>query len=158
MLTEAAVKAEETLIHVLWINAGLSCDGDSVALTAATQPTVEDRPGRAAWPPQDRHPLAADRLRERSGRRGRRFHRMVLQGRPRRARTFRAGGRGIDPQRSHQGRGLLVRVREQPRHRSAYDHQRVARPAGPPNHPRGGGGHLRPPPREPPPGPPTPPG
>ena len=34
--------AEETLIHVLWINAGLSCDGDSVALTAATQPSIEE--------------------------------------------------------------------------------------------------------------------
>ena len=42
MPTEAAVQAEETLIHVLWINAGLSCDGDSVALTAATQPSVEE--------------------------------------------------------------------------------------------------------------------
>lgn len=42
MPTEAAVKAEQTLIHVLWINAGLSCDGDSVALTAATQPSVEE--------------------------------------------------------------------------------------------------------------------
>ena len=42
MPTAEAVKAEETLIHVLWINAGLSCDGDSVALTAATQPTVEE--------------------------------------------------------------------------------------------------------------------
>ena len=42
MPTEAAVKAEETLIHVLWINAGLSCDGDSVALTAATQPSIEE--------------------------------------------------------------------------------------------------------------------
>src|SRR6516162_4937245 len=42
MPTEAAVQAEETLIHVLWINAGLGCDGDSVALTAATQPSVEE--------------------------------------------------------------------------------------------------------------------
>src|ERR1700684_2315954 len=42
MPTEAAVKAEETLIHVLWINAGLSCDGDSVALTVATQPSIEE--------------------------------------------------------------------------------------------------------------------
>src|SRR4030081_465446 len=42
MPSEAAVKAEEALIHVLWINAGLSCDGDSVALTAATQPSVEE--------------------------------------------------------------------------------------------------------------------
>jgi hypothetical protein len=29
-------------VHVLWINAGLSCDGDSVALTSATQPSIED--------------------------------------------------------------------------------------------------------------------
>ncbi|CAN5482044.1 hydrogenase expression protein HypE [soil metagenome] len=29
-------------IHVLWINAGLSCDGDSVAMTGATQPSIED--------------------------------------------------------------------------------------------------------------------
>lgn len=42
MPTEAAVKAEQALIHVLWINAGLSCDGDSVALTAATQPSIEE--------------------------------------------------------------------------------------------------------------------
>jgi hydrogenase small subunit len=33
---------EEPVIHILWINAGLSCDGDSVALTAAMQPTIED--------------------------------------------------------------------------------------------------------------------
>jgi hydrogenase small subunit len=29
-------------VHVLWITAGLSCDGDSVAVTAATQPSIED--------------------------------------------------------------------------------------------------------------------
>jgi hydrogenase small subunit len=29
-------------ITVLWITAGLSCDGESVALTAATQPSIED--------------------------------------------------------------------------------------------------------------------
>lgn len=33
---------EESPIHILWINAGLSCDGDSVALTAATQPSIEE--------------------------------------------------------------------------------------------------------------------
>src|SRR3569833_1734378 len=42
MPSEAAVKAEEQPIHILWINAGLSCDGDSVALTAATQPRIEE--------------------------------------------------------------------------------------------------------------------
>ena len=43
--TKAAPKAAppaETVIHILWINAGLSCDGDSVALTAATQPSIEE--------------------------------------------------------------------------------------------------------------------
>jgi len=37
--------AEQTFtedIHVLWITAGLGCDGDTVALTAATQPSIED--------------------------------------------------------------------------------------------------------------------
>jgi hydrogenase small subunit len=29
-------------IHVLWITAGLGCDGDTIALTAATQPSIED--------------------------------------------------------------------------------------------------------------------
>jgi len=29
-------------IHILWITAGLGCDGDSVSVTAATQPSIED--------------------------------------------------------------------------------------------------------------------
>ncbi len=29
-------------VHVLWITAGLSCDGDSVSVTAAMQPSIED--------------------------------------------------------------------------------------------------------------------
>ena len=33
---------DEDVIHILWITAGLSCDGDSVAITAATQPSIED--------------------------------------------------------------------------------------------------------------------
>ena len=33
--------------HVLWINAGLSCDGDSVSLTVVTLPSVEDIAMRA---------------------------------------------------------------------------------------------------------------
>ena len=35
---EPAVKE----VHVLWITAGLSCDGDSASVTAATQPSIED--------------------------------------------------------------------------------------------------------------------
>ena len=37
-----ATAVDETVIHILWINAGLSCDGDSVALTGATQPSIEE--------------------------------------------------------------------------------------------------------------------
>jgi hydrogenase small subunit len=29
-------------IHILWITAGLGCDGDSVSITAATQPSIEE--------------------------------------------------------------------------------------------------------------------
>src|SRR6185437_5065388 len=33
---------EEPVVHILWMNGGLGCDGDSVALTAATQPSIEE--------------------------------------------------------------------------------------------------------------------
>ena len=33
---------EQECFHVLWLNAGLSCDGESISLTAATQPSIED--------------------------------------------------------------------------------------------------------------------
>ena len=29
-------------IDILWLTAGLGCDGDSVSITAATQPSIED--------------------------------------------------------------------------------------------------------------------
>jgi hydrogenase small subunit len=29
-------------IDVLWITAGLGCDGDTISMTAATQPSLED--------------------------------------------------------------------------------------------------------------------
>ena len=38
----ARPKKSDVTVHVLWINAGLSCDGDSVSLTAAMQPSIED--------------------------------------------------------------------------------------------------------------------
>lgn len=38
--TQTSAAVEE--IHILWITAGLSCDGDSISITAATQPSVED--------------------------------------------------------------------------------------------------------------------
>src|SRR5579862_4114618 len=29
-------------LHILWISEGMSCDGDTVSITAATQPSIED--------------------------------------------------------------------------------------------------------------------
>jgi len=29
-------------LHILWITAGLGCDGDTIAATGATQPSLED--------------------------------------------------------------------------------------------------------------------
>src|SRR5271169_6015011 len=39
-VTQKAPAVKE--VHILWITAGLGCDGDSVSITAATQPSVED--------------------------------------------------------------------------------------------------------------------
>src|SRR5258705_12021342 len=35
-------ETEGVTAHVLWITVGLSCEGDSVAMTSATNPSLED--------------------------------------------------------------------------------------------------------------------
>lgn len=37
-----ATKSGVDEVHILWISEGMSCDGDSVSVTAATQPSLED--------------------------------------------------------------------------------------------------------------------
>src|SRR6266699_4960687 len=37
-----ATRSRVEEVHIVWITAGLSCDGDSVSITAATQPSIED--------------------------------------------------------------------------------------------------------------------
>jgi hydrogenase small subunit len=58
-VSQSGSTTSDDLVHVLWLNGGLSCDGDSVSLTAATQPRVEDlvagvfpgaAPARFHWP------------------------------------------------------------------------------------------------------------
>jgi hydrogenase small subunit len=29
-------------VHIIWVTGGLSCDGDTISITAASQPSVED--------------------------------------------------------------------------------------------------------------------
>jgi hydrogenase small subunit len=40
-------ETEQVTVHVLWMTTGLSCEGDSVAMTAATSPSLEDIVGGA---------------------------------------------------------------------------------------------------------------
>ncbi|HLV86688.1 MAG TPA: hypothetical protein VKV39_06890 [Candidatus Sulfotelmatobacter sp.] len=48
-----AAHGPEEQLHVLWITAGLSCDGDTIAATAATQPSLEDiTSGALPWLPK----------------------------------------------------------------------------------------------------------
>lgn len=35
-------EAEDLTVHVLWMTTRLSCEGDSVAMTSATNPSLED--------------------------------------------------------------------------------------------------------------------
>jgi Ni,Fe-hydrogenase I small subunit len=47
--------AELSEVRVLWLTAGLGCDGDTIAVTAATQPSLEDLIlGTFPWVPKIR--------------------------------------------------------------------------------------------------------
>jgi hydrogenase small subunit len=35
-------KTRVEAVHIVWITAGLSCDGDTISITAATLPSIED--------------------------------------------------------------------------------------------------------------------
>ena len=42
-------------IEILWLTAGLGCDGDTIAMTGATQPSIEDLVnGALPWIPKIR--------------------------------------------------------------------------------------------------------
>ena len=41
-LPDAGGQAPLRKLDILWITAGLGCDGDTIAMTAATQPSIED--------------------------------------------------------------------------------------------------------------------
>jgi hydrogenase small subunit len=46
-------KSPITELDVLWVTAGLGCDGDTIAMTAATQPSIEDVVmGALPWVPK----------------------------------------------------------------------------------------------------------
>ena len=143
MPTAEAIKAEETLIHVLWINAGLSCDGDSVALTAATQPSIEEIAlGALPGLPQIavHWPLIDFECGPNGGADD--FLEWFFKADRGELEPFVLVVEGSIPNEQLHERGLLVRVRQRPRHRSADDDERVARPAGAQGHGGRGSRHL----------------
>ena len=53
-------------IDILWLSAGLSCDGDTIAITAATQPSIEDLVlGSLPWVPKVQLSQPVPRIRKR---------------------------------------------------------------------------------------------
>ena len=113
-------------VHIVWITAGLGCDGDSVSITAATQPSIEDVllgaiPG---LPKVHLHnPVLAYEN-------GDDFLKYLVPGRGRQARSLRAGGGRFDSQREDQEGRLLGGARNRSQNRPAHHHQRVDRSPG----------------------------
>ena len=117
--------AEPTAISVLWMTSGLGCDGDSIAMTAATSPSIEDLPaGLLPGSPAADHLQPGVRLRDR-----RRAHARLVRRRRGQARPVRAGARGLGAQRGDQRRGPLGGVRRRSGHRPADHHQQLDRSA-----------------------------
>ena len=103
---------------------GLGCDGDSIAMTAATNPSLEDLlrgslPGDAAD-----HPLQPGaRVRDR-----RRVHARVVRRRGGQARPVHPRAGGLGAERGDQRRRALGRDGRRPRDRAADPHQHLDRP------------------------------
>ena len=99
-------------MHVLWLTSGLGCDGDSVAITAATSPSLEEllrgvlpgMPRLALYNPLLAYETGEDFLRA-FRRRGRAA-----------ARSVRARARGLGAQRGDQRRGPLGGFGVDPEH------------------------------------------
>ena len=134
MVTEAAPYGRKTQkappvkdVHIVWITAGLGCDGDSVSITAATQPSIEDvllgrSPGSLRCTSTTR--CSRTTTATTSSSRG---------SRPRAVSSTRSSwwSRDRSPTRSStRQRRLLGGGRHRPGHGAADHHQRVDRPAG----------------------------
>ena len=126
-------------VSVLWLTAGLSCDGDSIAMTAATQPSLEDLVlGAFPGVPRVRfhHPVLAYEVGDEF------LAGFEARGRGQ-ARPLHPRRRGLHPRRDGQRGGVLGRLRHRPRHRPAHPHHHLGRPAHGPGVGGDGGGHVR---------------
>ena len=110
-------------VHVLWITAGLSCDGDTVSITAATQPSIEDVL-LGAIPGLPRVHLHNPVLAYEVGDDFMKYWYLAEQGK---LDPFVLVVEGFDPEREHQVGRLLGGARDRSGDRSADHHQRVDR-------------------------------
>ena len=120
-------KTEAVTAHVIWMTTGLSCDGDSVAMTVGDQPEPRGHHHRQAIPGMPRvvvhNPVLAYEN-------GPGVHAGLVRRRGGKLDPFVLVLEGSSRQREDQRRGLLDRDRRQPRDRPADHDQRVDRPAG----------------------------
>ena len=119
----------------------MSCDGDTISITAADKPSIEDLV-LGLIPGLPKVHLHNKVLSPTMG--GEEFLAPFRAAAAGRAGAVHPGHRGFDPQpEHHRGRGLLDLVRQRPRHRAAVDRELVDRPAGPEGMGGDGGRHLR---------------
>ena len=103
-------------VHILWITAGLGCDGDSVSVTAATQPSIEDVL-LGAIPGLPRVHLHNPVLAYENGDD---FLKYLVSGRTREAGSVCPGRRRLDSQRKNQKGRLLGGARNRSEDRPAH--------------------------------------
>ena len=117
---------EAVTAHVIWMTSGLSCDGDSVAMTSATNPSLEDIV-RGIIPGMPRvvvhNPVLAYEN-------GADFMKAWWQAEAGELDPFVLVVRGLDPERGDQRRRPLDGHGHRPVDRPADHDQRVDRPAG----------------------------
>ena len=96
---------EAVTAHVIWMTSGLGCDGDSVAMTSATNPSLEDII-RGIIPGMPRVVIHTPVLAYENGAE---FLQAWYDAEARQARPVRADPRGLGPERGDQRRGPLGR-------------------------------------------------
>ena len=140
--TEFVPKQHETeavTAHVIWMTTGLSCDGDSVAMTSATEPSLEDIvTGTIPGMPKVvvHNPVLAFEN-------GAEFMQAWYDAEAGKLDPFVLVVEGSIPNEKINGEGYWAGDRRRPRDRAADHHQRVGRPPGAEGGGRGGRGHLR---------------
>ena len=108
-------------VHIVWMTAGLGCDGDSVSITAATQPSIEDVI-LGAIPGLPKVHLHNPVLAYENGDEFMKFWYMAAEGK---LNPFRFGRRGFDPERADQEGRLLGRNGNRLEDWSAHYHKRM---------------------------------